>query len=174
MMAWPTPATVTSPQVMAGAPTVIAVAGGADGSGLVIRAGAMVALLVVAAVIAVVLQRRRPDPPSAPSYRAPSQLDRDDFAQPDAPVLIAVFGSSTCDSCPRAWAAVEPLASDRVAVQRIDVQDNPDLHQRYRIDGVPTTIVADHEGVVAHAYFGAVTSDDLAEALASMNGPAPT
>ncbi|MEM9134046.1 MAG: thioredoxin domain-containing protein [Actinomycetota bacterium] len=124
----------------------------------------LLALTAVAVGIAYLLQRRRPDPPSAPSYRAPSQLDRDDFLRPEAPILVAVFASTTCDTCPRAWETVQAVAgryADLMSVQRIDVQDDPDTHKRYRIDGVPTTVVADPEGVVQEAFFGPMTDEQL-------------
>jgi hypothetical protein len=125
----------------------------------------LVVLAGIAVAVALVLQRRRPDPPSAPSYRAPSQLDRDDFAQPDAPFLAVVFASATCNTCPEVWAMVEPFGGDRLAVQRIDVQDRSELHRRYRIDGVPTTVLADADGVVSATFFGPIPPEDLAAAV---------
>lgn len=125
----------------------------------------LVILAAVAVGVALLLQRRRPDPPSAPSYRAPTQLDRDDFAGRDVPFLAVVFASTTCNTCPEVWAAVEPLASDDLAVQRIDVQDDASLHKRYKIDGVPTTILANVQGVVAKAFFGPIPEDELQRAV---------
>lgn len=125
----------------------------------------LVVLMGLAVVIALVLQRRRPDPPSAPSYRAPRQLDRDDFLDPMTPSLVVVFASETCESCPRVWELVAPLASESVAVQRVTVQADPDLHKRYRIDGVPTTVVASADGVVIKAFFGSLTAADLVDAV---------
>lgn len=132
----------------------------------------LVALLVLTAVavgVALLLQRRRPDPPSAPSYRAPQQLDRDDFPHADVPLLLVLFSSTTCDTCPRAWQVIETVAAghpdDRVAAHRIDVQDDPATHRRYKIDGVPTTLVTDGAGVVLRAFFGPITPDDLGAAI---------
>lgn len=133
-------------------------------------------LTVVAIGIALLLQRRRPDRPSAPSYRAPVQLDPADFTgarsgSSDQP-LVVLFGSTTCDSCPVTWATIERVIdggghpASAVTVVRIDVQDDPDLHRRYRIDGVPTTIVADAEGVVLEVFFGPLTAGQLTDALA--------
>ncbi len=130
----------------------------------------LVVLAAAAIAVAYVLQRRRPDPPSAPSYRAPTQLDRDDFDQPTVPYLGVVFASTTCNTCPEVWATVEALATPFLAVQRVDVQDRGELHSRYRIDGVPTTLFADHEGVVLKAFFGPFDVDELREFLMSI-GP---
>ncbi|MGF1599350.1 MAG: hypothetical protein ACFCVK_20965 [Acidimicrobiales bacterium] len=138
----------------------------------------LVALTAVAVGVALILQRRRPDPPSAPSYRAPAQLDRDDFDTAPGRLLVALFSSSTCDSCPVAWATIGRVighgGTARVDVQRIDVQEDAAIHRRYRIDGVPTTVVADAEGVVVQAFFGPMTDDELAAAVegASPSPPA--
>lgn len=128
----------------------------------------LVVLTAAAIGLALVLQRRRPDPPSAPSYRAPSQLDRADFADASAPILVAVFASTACNTCPRTWATVQEVAArfaDLMATQRIDVELDPEIHKRYRIDGVPTTVIADPEGVVQNAFFGPITADQLLESL---------
>jgi len=50
-------------------------------------------------------------------------------------------------------------------VQRLTVQADTDLHERYRIDGVPTTVVAAADGVVVKAFFGPLTADDLIDAV---------
>ena len=135
------------------------------------RLVALVALTVLAVGIALALQRRRPDPPSAPSYRAPHQLDRNDFVSPARRLLLVLFASTTCDSCPKTWMKIQEVVAQlgddgaELAVQRIDVQDGPELHTRYRIDGVPTTLVADHDGVVTQAFFGPITDEQLRRAL---------
>lgn len=130
----------------------------------------LVVLAFGAVAVAYLLQRRRPDPPSAPSYRAPSQLDRDDFDHPDRAYLAVVFASTTCSTCPEVWATIEALDTPFLAVQRVDVQDHGALHQRYRIDGVPTTVFADRSGVVLRTFFGPFDEDDLRELLISI-GP---
>lgn len=133
------------------------------------RLAILVVLTALAVGVALVLQRRRPDPPSAPSYKAPVQLDRADFIDAPGRFLIVLFSSLTCDTCPRVWTVIESLMAEReaddVAFQRIDVQDDSALHQRYRIDGVPTTVIVDTEGVVQHSFFGPVTADELATAV---------
>lgn len=122
-------------------------------------------LTVAAVAVALVLQRRRPEAPSAPSYRAPTQVDLDDFARSDASRLVTVFTSATCMSCAAVWTTVEGFASSTVAVQRIEVQESPALHKRYKIDGVPTTLVIDSQGVVQQSYFGPVDEEALQAAL---------
>lgn len=130
----------------------------------------LVVLAVVAAVVAWLLQRRRPDPPSVPSYRAPSQVDRSDFAKPHEPILVAVFTSRTCSTCPEVWSDVQALAGPGRVIQEIVVQHDHggDLHLRYKIDGVPTTLVAGSDGVIHAAFFGPLNPDQLREAVAEL------
>lgn len=125
----------------------------------------LVVLTAVAIGIAAALQRRRPEPPSAPSYRAPRQLDRDDFEVPAELGLVAVFASTGCDSCPVVWKTITGIERAGVGAQRIDVEQDPALHKRYRIDGVPTTVVADSDGVVRASFFGPVSAEEIEAGL---------
>jgi hypothetical protein len=127
-----------------------------------------VAGVVVAAVVAWAMQRRRPAPPTQGKWPVPTQLDRADFARPDAPWLVAVFSSATCDSCAKAVAQAEVLASDDVAVQEAEATAQRDLHRRYGIEAVPVTVVADAEGVVRASFVGPPTAGDLWSAVADL------
>jgi hypothetical protein len=129
----------------------------------------LIALVIIAVVIAALLQRRRPEPPSAPSYRAPSQLDRQEFAGAVGSSLVVVFASTACNSCPVVWEEVAALQRENVAMERIDVEDDPKRHERYRIDGVPTTLVADGDGVVRASFFGPLPDGALIEAVDSLS-----
>ena len=131
---------------------------------MLLRVGLLVALTVIAVVVALLLQRRRPEPPSSPSYRAIAEIDRTEFAFPEAPVLVVMFGSTTCHTCPMVWDVIESID---VPAERVDVQHDPLRHQRYRIDGVPTTIVAEHSGVVRKTFFGPVSRKQLEATLSS-------
>jgi hypothetical protein len=134
-----------------------------------------VALIAVAGVVAALLQRRQPDAPTQPrTYRVPSQLDRSDFERPDAPWLVAVFTASTCTSCQGMWQKAEPLESEHVAVQQLEVSAQRDLHQRYGIDGVPLVVIADHEGVVRASFVGPATATDLWATVAELREPGST
>jgi Thioredoxin len=120
-----------------------------------------VVLVAVAVAVAVVLERRRPDAPSQGSWEVPAQLDRGDFPRPDAPWLVAVFTSATCSTCAAVAAAAAPLAGDAVAVVEAEAKERRDLHDRYRIEAVPTLVVADADGVVRASFLGPVTATDL-------------
>ena len=131
-----------------------------------------VALALLALGVAAYLQRRqRPTAPVRTGWSVPAQLDRADFDRPDAPWLVAVFTSSTCSSCSAVWERAQHLASDAVAVQELEHVRERALHERYGIEAVPATLVADAEGVVMASFVGPVTATDLWAAVAEAREP---
>jgi hypothetical protein len=128
----------------------------------------LVVLSAIAVGLALLLQRRRPEPPTAPSYKAPTQLDRADFASPETPILVVSFTSRTCNSCAATWQAVAEGAGERMQVvtQNVELQADPGgLHKRYKIDGVPTTLIAGAEGIVHASFFGEMSAQAISDAL---------
>jgi hypothetical protein len=129
-------------------------------------------LVLAAVVVAVVVDRRqRRDAPTQPQFRVPAQLDRADFERPDAPWLVAVFTSATCDSCRGTAEKAFVLACDEVAVVEVEVSTAKDLHDRYGIDAVPTVVVAGADGVVRASFLGPATATDLWAAVAEVRFP---
>jgi hypothetical protein len=128
-------------------------------------------LVLVAVLAARLLERRRPAAPTQPRWEPPAQLDRGDFDGADQAWLVAVFTSATCDSCREATAKARVLASAEVAFQEIPWQERKDLHDRYAVEVVPTTVMADPDGVVQASFVGAPTATDLWAALAEARKP---
>jgi hypothetical protein len=125
-------------------------------------------IAVAAALVAIVLRRRhRPNAPTRSVGLVPEQLDRADFATAEAPWLVAVFTSATCSTCADVVAKADVLASADVAVEAVEFQTRPDLHQRYRIEAVPLLVIADGRGVVRGHFLGPVTATDLWAAVAA-------
>ncbi|HEX2698857.1 MAG TPA: hypothetical protein VHM89_01470 [Acidimicrobiales bacterium] len=137
----------------------------------------LVALVVAVAavVVARVVDARRPAPPTQSGVRSgwapPGQLDRADFDGPARPWLVAVFTSATCESCKETTAKARVLGSDQVSFQEISWQDDRQLHDRYDVEVVPCTLIADSEGVVHAAFVGAPSATDLWAALAEARSP---
>ncbi|MGH9041171.1 MAG: hypothetical protein ACRDZ3_13175 [Acidimicrobiia bacterium] len=130
------------------------------------------AVVLVAVIVARALERRRrPDPPARGSYAIPAQLDRDDFPRPEAPTLVVLFSSATCDGCGPMAAKVAALESEQVATSEVEYSARGDLHRRYAIDAVPMVVVADADGVVTAGFAGSVPSADLEAALAGPPAP---
>jgi hypothetical protein len=132
------------------------------------------ALVVVAGAVAWVLNRRRPDPPTQDRVAVPAQLDRNDFARPDSPWLLAVFTSTTCESCERATAKARVMESRFLAYEEIPWQTRRDLHERYAIDTVPLIVIADSDGVVQRSFVGTPSFTHLAAAVAEAREPGST
>jgi hypothetical protein len=135
---------------------------------------ALVLAVVVLAVAALAQRRRRPDAPVRTGFTVPQQVDRSDFDRPGAPWLVAVFTSATCDSCRGVWDKARHLDSAEVVVQELEVTERKDLHDRYGIDAVPTTVVVDAAGVVRESFLGPVTATDLWAAVAELREPGST
>ena len=95
-------------------------------------AGAMIVALVVSWFI----RRRQNDAPTQGGFELPVQLDRGDFVSPEAPWLVVVFTSATCNTCNDVATKAEVLSSHDVAVVRVDYTTDPQMHARYTIDDV--------------------------------------
>lgn len=134
---------------------------------------ALVILLAVGA-IAWFMRRRPPDAPPRDVYPVPKQLDRADFPHPDLPWLVALFSSAACDSCQGLGPKLLPLESSDVAVCEVDAEGQGALHRRYELAAIPTTVVADADGVVRRAFVGAFTATDLWAAVAELREPGST
>lgn len=130
-------------------------------------------IVVVAGAVAVVLRRRtqQQDAPTQGEHHVPVQLDRRDFDRPDAPWLVALFSSASCNSCASVRAKAEVLRSREVAVDDVEFTARRSLHEKYRIDGVPCLVVADSEGVVRGSFLGPMSATDLWAAVADIRDP---
>src|SRR3954452_10958268 len=122
-----------------------------------------VVLLLAAGGFAFFLEgrRRRTNAPIRDSYPVPRQLHRPDFPHPEAPWLVALFSSATCDSCASVRGQVEALTSTEGAACDVEFPADRTLPERYEISGVLMVLVADHEGVVRRSLVGPVTASDL-------------
>jgi hypothetical protein len=129
---------------------------------------------VALGVAAVVQRRQRADVPVRTGYGVPEQVDRADFARPDAPWLVAVFTSGTCAACAEVWERAVVLESNAVAVEELEYMAERRLHDRYEIDAVPTTLIVDGDGVVQQSFLGPVTATDLWAAVAEARAPGST
>ena len=102
----------------------------------------------------------------------PAHLERSDFPRPDAPWLVVVFSSSTCDGCGPMAEKARALESDEVAVAEVEYHEQPALHERYGIEAVPIVVVVDREGVTRKSFSGTATATDLWAAVAEVRNSA--
>ena len=127
----------------------------------------IVGVVVVIALLANLWQRKRQvDAPTQGATEVPSQIDRSDFARPDAPWIVLAFTSATCQTCSDIERKVRVLETNSVAIQILEYTAQRDLHERYKIDAVPTVLMADANGVVQANFLGPVSATDLWAALA--------
>ena len=134
----------------------------------------LVLVAATAGTLAHLVQRRRPDAPVRTGWSVPQQLDRRDFDRPDAPWLVAVFTSATCDTCGSVVEVARPLESQAVAFQEVEAGERRDLHDRYAVDAVPMVLLVDGVGVVRDHHLGPVTATHLWESLAELRQPGST
>ena len=134
----------------------------------------LVVVAAAAAALAYLVQRRRPDAPIRTGWMVPEQLDRRDFARPDAPWLVAVFTSASCDSCAAVVDVAGPLASGAVAVNVVEVGERHEVHDRYAVDAVPMVLLVDALGVVRDHHLGPVSATHLWGSLAELREPGST
>ena len=130
-------------------------------------------VLLIAVGVAVVFERKRRSAggPVRDPYPIPRQLFRSDFPRADAPWLVALFSSTTCDGCEAMRPKVLTLDSAEVVAVDVSFQADRALHERYEISGVPMVLIADAEGVVQRAFLGAVSATDLWAAVAAARDP---
>ena len=134
----------------------------------------LVLVAATAGTLAHLVQRRRPDAPVRTGWSVPQQLDRRDFDRPDAPWLVAVFTSATCDTCGSVVEVARPLESQAVAFQEVEAGERRDLHDRYAVDAVPMVLLVDGVGVVRDHHLGPVTAAHLWGSLAEVQEPGST
>lgn len=127
--------------------------------------------IIIALVVSWFLRRRQNDAPTQGGFELPVQLDRMDFASPEAPWLVVVFTSATCNTCSDVATKADVLSSHDVAVVRVDFTSEPQMHARYKIEAVPTLVVADASGVVKAGFLGPVKAQDLWAAVAECREP---
>ena len=127
----------------------------------------IVGVVVVVALLANLWQRKRQvDAPTQGASEVPSQIDRADFVRPDAPWIVLAFTSATCQTCSDIERKVRVLETKSVAIQILEYTAERELHERYKIDAVPTVLMADANGVVQANFLGPVSATDLWAALA--------
>ena len=127
----------------------------------------IVGVVVVIALLANLWQRKRQvDAPTQGASEVPSQIDRADFVRPDAPWIVLAFTSATCQTCSDIERKVRVLETNSVAIQILEYTAQRELHERYKVDAVPTVLMADANGVVQANFLGPVSATDLWAALA--------
>jgi hypothetical protein len=127
------------------------------------RAAVTAVVVAVVAALAWWWQRRdRRRPVPVPGRDGlPRQVHRRDLDDGTRPWLVALFSSRSCASCRAVEEAIAGLSDPEVAIRQVVYEDEPDLHARYRVPGVPLLLVADADGVVRAGWLGPLGRAEL-------------
>jgi glutaredoxin-like protein len=89
-----------------------------------------------------------------------SEESRARIAAIDRPMTMHVFSTPTCPHCPKAVTLAHEIAfaNGNVTAYAVEATEYPDLARRYRVTGVPKTIVNDQVEIL-----GAVPEDTFIE-----------
>lgn len=127
----------------------------------------IVGVVIVVALLANLWQRKRQvDAPTQGTSELPTQIDRADFVRPAAQWIVLAFTSASCTTCADIERKVRVLETNSVAIQILEYTAERALHARYKIDAVPSVLMADSNGVVQANFLGPVTATDMWAALA--------
>ncbi len=124
--------------------------------------------VAVAGAVSALLTRRSSLVSPAERHHIPQQLDRTDFIGDDLQLLVVVFTSATCKTCRAVVESARRLAGTGIATQEVEVGRSKKLHDKYRIDAVPTTLIVDSSGKVNKSFLGPVRYDQLTRALSDV------
>jgi glutaredoxin-like protein len=89
-----------------------------------------------------------------------SDASRAKLAAIDRPMTLQVFSTPTCPHCPKAVTLAHEIAwaNPNVTAYAVEATEYPDLARRYRVTGVPKTIVNEQVEIL-----GAVPEDTFVE-----------
>jgi len=97
----------------------------------------------------------------------PTRIPASEVGLEVGPAVI-VFTESSCDSCQTAVRLVRGPAGAGIRVADIEYGAEPELHKKFAIDTVPTTLVVDSEGNVLAGWTGRVDLSQFTTALAEL------
>lgn len=127
-------------------------------------------LAVVAVLVAFVMERRRVEQPfTVRRSSVPTRVRPSDVGLEDGPAIV-VFTEASCNSCQAVIRLVRGPAGAELPVADVEFGQAKDLHKRFEIDTVPTTLVVHGDGVVAGGWTGTIDPGELTMAIAEVLG----
>ena len=119
-----------------------------------------------ATLVAFVVDRRRISRPLAVRRGPlPMQIPGVEVGLDAGPAII-IFTESNCLSCRDAVSVIRGPAGAGISVADVEYGERPQLHKRFGIETVPTTVVVDAAGSVVAGWIGRIDLSELTLALA--------
>jgi len=110
---------------------------------------------VVIALVVSTLARRHASPAETEAdHHIPDHLDGTDFNNPDGRRMLVVFSSNKCDTCAVVVESAMKLDFPWLMVDVVDIETREGLHNKYGIDAVPVTLLAETSGHVVKSFLG--------------------
>jgi len=81
---------------------------------------------------------------------------------------IVIFTEASCRSCQDVMRLIRGPAGAGLPVADVEYGAQPDLHRRFNIGTVPTTVVVDKQGTVIAGWTGRVDLSEFTTALAEI------
>ncbi|MEI7971312.1 MAG: hypothetical protein WCI10_02075 [Actinomycetota bacterium] len=138
-----------------------------------IRVAIVAVVLLIAITVNKIFSRRTVQAPTQADQTMPTQIDRDDFAEPSKDWLVLAFTSTSCNACADIERKAVVLKSSAVAVDVCEYVAQRELHKKYAIDAVPTLLLVDRQGVVQKGFLGPASATDIWAALARVRDGEP-
>ena len=85
-----------------------------------------------------------------------------------ATAAIVVFTEKSCHSCQDVVRLIRGPAGAGLPVADIEYGASPELHRKFDIDTVPTTVIVDEQGMVVAGWVGRIDLSEFTTALAKV------
>ncbi len=104
-----------------------------------------------------------------------SPATREKLTALTSPVNLRVFVTPTCPYCPRAVLTAFRFAmeSEKVRASMVEASEFPHLANRYRVSGVPHTVIGDNPQAMIGAYPEAAAAEMVVAVAQGMKGVSP-
>lgn len=86
----------------------------------------------------------------------------------DAGAALIVFTEKSCHSCQDVVRLIRGPAGAGLPVADIEYGANQELHRKFDIDTVPTTVIVDEQGTVVAGWVGRIDLSEFTTALAKV------
>ena len=131
---------------------------------LLIAAG----LGLAAVLIGMLLRRSGPPPPiSVRRNQLPTRVSLTELGADSVPTLV-IFTESSCQSCREAEGVIRGPAGAELPVLEYEYGESAEVHKKFAIDTVPTTLVVGADGTVVAGWLGRIDLGEFASALAQV------